>query len=86
VALNSTPILKRFAVRSKLPNCVPFQAGEFGMPSDCVTQREAIYTLEKGAIDVASGTRRCTAFSYVACVRTRFSLEQAFAPMTSSGQ
>ncbi len=36
---------KRFAIRSKLPNCVPFQAGEFGMPSDCVAQREAIYVL-----------------------------------------
>jgi mRNA-degrading endonuclease toxin of MazEF toxin-antitoxin module len=47
---------KRFAMRSKLPNCVPFQAGEFGMPSDCVAQCEAIYALEKGEIDVASGT------------------------------
>ena len=27
---------RRFAVRSRLPNCVPFQAGEFGIPSDCV--------------------------------------------------
>ena len=46
---------KRFAIRSKLPNCVPFQAGEFGMPSDCVAQCEAIYALEKGEIDVATG-------------------------------
>ena len=46
---------KRFAIRSKLPNCVPFQAGEFGMPSDCVAQCEAIYALEKGEIDIASG-------------------------------
>lgn len=26
----------RFAVRSKLPNCVPFQAGDFGFTVDCV--------------------------------------------------
>ena len=24
---------KRFAIRSKLPNCVRFQAGEFGVPT-----------------------------------------------------
>ena len=47
---------KRFAIRSKLPNCVPFQAGEFGVPSDCVAQCEAIYALEKGEIGIASGT------------------------------
>ena len=46
---------KRFAVHSKLPNCVPFQAGEFGRPSDCGAQCEAIYVLEKGEIDIASG-------------------------------
>ena len=45
---------KRFAIRSKLPNCVPFQAGECGMASDCVAQCEAIYALEKGEIDVAT--------------------------------
>jgi len=46
---------KRFAIRSRLPNCVRFQAGEFGVPSDCVAQCEAIYALEKGEIDIASG-------------------------------
>ena len=46
---------KRFAIRSRLPNCVPFQAGEFGMSSDCVAQCEAIDALEKGEIDIASG-------------------------------
>jgi len=46
---------KRFAVRSKLPNCVPFQAGEFSMPTDCVAQCEAIYALEKREIELASG-------------------------------
>jgi mRNA-degrading endonuclease toxin of MazEF toxin-antitoxin module len=47
---------RRFAVRSRLPNCVPIHAGEFGMPSDRVAQCEAIYALEKGEIDAASGT------------------------------
>ena len=46
---------RRFAIRSKLPNCVPFPKGEFGMPSDCVAQCEAIYALEKGEIDIAPG-------------------------------
>ncbi|MGP0062418.1 MAG: type II toxin-antitoxin system PemK/MazF family toxin [Isosphaeraceae bacterium] len=46
---------RRFAIRSNLPNCVPFHAGEFGMPSDCVAQCEAICALEKGEIDIASG-------------------------------
>jgi mRNA-degrading endonuclease toxin of MazEF toxin-antitoxin module len=32
----------RFAVRSTLPNCVPFKAGEFGFPHDCVAQGETI--------------------------------------------
>ena len=40
---------------SSLPNCVPFQAGEFGMPSDRVAQCGAIYALEKREIDIASG-------------------------------
>jgi len=46
---------RRFAIRSKLPNCVPFRACEFVMPSDRVAQCEAIYALEKGVIDIASG-------------------------------
>jgi hypothetical protein len=45
---------KRFAIRSKVPNCVPFQAGAFGMPSDCVALCEAIYALGTGEIDIAS--------------------------------
>jgi mRNA-degrading endonuclease toxin of MazEF toxin-antitoxin module len=46
---------KHFAVRSKLPNCVPFHAGEFVLPSDCVAQCEAIYALNKGEIDIVLG-------------------------------
>jgi mRNA-degrading endonuclease toxin of MazEF toxin-antitoxin module len=46
----------QFAVRSTLPNCVPFQAGEFGFPQDCVAQCEAITFVDKQDIDSASGT------------------------------
>lgn len=46
---------QRIAVRSRLPNCVPFRAGEFGLPSDCVAQCEAIYALDRGEIDLAFG-------------------------------
>ena len=31
-----------FAARSKMANCVPFQAGEFGLTKDCVAQAESI--------------------------------------------
>jgi mRNA-degrading endonuclease toxin of MazEF toxin-antitoxin module len=32
----------RFALRSTLPHCVPFHAGEFGLDKDCVAQAETI--------------------------------------------
>jgi mRNA interferase MazF len=44
-----------FAVRSQLPNCVPFQAGEFGFTKDCVAQCESILFLDKGRVDLARG-------------------------------
>jgi mRNA-degrading endonuclease toxin of MazEF toxin-antitoxin module len=31
-----------FAARSKLANCVPFRAGQFGLTKDCVAQAESI--------------------------------------------
>jgi len=31
-----------FELRSKLPHCVPFRAGEFGLTKDCVAQAESI--------------------------------------------
>ena len=45
----------RFAVRSKLPNCVPFRAGQFGFTTDCVAQCENFLSIEKSDIDLASG-------------------------------
>ena len=45
----------RFAVRSKLPNCVPFKAGQFGFATDCVAQCENLLSIEKSEIDLGSG-------------------------------
>jgi mRNA-degrading endonuclease toxin of MazEF toxin-antitoxin module len=45
-----------FAVRSTLPNCVPFQAGEFGFSQDCVAQCETVTFVDKQDIDSTSGT------------------------------
>jgi mRNA-degrading endonuclease toxin of MazEF toxin-antitoxin module len=44
-----------FAIRSKLPNCVPFLAGEFGFTKDCVAQTETILFVEKTRIDLSLG-------------------------------
>jgi len=46
----------RFATRSKLANCVPFQAGEFGFTVDCVAQCENMLSIDKGQFDVAVAT------------------------------
>ena len=45
----------RFAVRRTLPNCVPFQAGQFGFATDCVAQCENMLSVEKAQLDLASG-------------------------------
>jgi len=45
-----------YATRSQLPHCVPFQAGEFGLPKDCVAQCETISFLDKTDIDTSSGS------------------------------
>lgn len=41
--------------RAALPNCVPFQAGEFGLPQDCVAQCEAVTFLDKQDLDLSAG-------------------------------
>lgn len=41
----------KFEVRSHLPSCVPFQAGEFGFTKNCVAQCERIALLRKEDID-----------------------------------
>jgi mRNA-degrading endonuclease toxin of MazEF toxin-antitoxin module len=45
----------RFAVRSRLPNCVPFQAGDFGFTVDCVAQCENILSIDQAQLDLAAG-------------------------------
>ena len=40
----------RFALRSRLPNCVPFRAGEFGFVTDCVAQCENVLSIEKAQL------------------------------------
>jgi len=44
----------RFAVRSTLPNCVPFRAGQFGFTTDCVAQCDNTFSIEKSQLDLAS--------------------------------
>jgi len=45
----------RFAVRGKLPNCVPIRAGDFGFTTDCVAQCENLLSIDKGQLDLSSG-------------------------------
>lgn len=44
-----------FARRSSLPNCLPFQAGEFGFTADCVAQCENALSIEIAHLDLAGG-------------------------------
>jgi len=37
--------------RSRLPNCVPFYAGEFGLTKNCVAQGESVQPIETGFLD-----------------------------------
>jgi mRNA-degrading endonuclease toxin of MazEF toxin-antitoxin module len=45
----------RFAVRSQLPSCVPFQAGRFGFTVNCVAQCENILSIDKRQMDRSAG-------------------------------
>ena len=44
----------RFAVRSQLPNCVPFRAGAFGFTTDCVAQCENLFSIDLAQIDLSA--------------------------------
>ena len=46
---------QKFQIRKNLPNCVPFAAGQFGLPQDCVAQGEGIATIDQARLDVAGG-------------------------------
>lgn len=45
----------RFATRRNLPNCVPFQAGQFGFTKDCVAQCENLLLIHHEQLDLAAG-------------------------------
>jgi mRNA-degrading endonuclease toxin of MazEF toxin-antitoxin module len=47
----------RFAARSRLANCVPFRAGEFGFTADCVAQCENMLSIDQAQLDLAGGPR-----------------------------
>lgn len=38
---------KRFEERSRLPNCLAFRAGEFGLTVDCVAQAETVFSIRR---------------------------------------
>jgi mRNA-degrading endonuclease toxin of MazEF toxin-antitoxin module len=54
-ALAVVCISARFTVRSTLPNCVPFRAGQFGFSTNCVAQCENVLSIEKTQLDLAAG-------------------------------
>jgi mRNA-degrading endonuclease toxin of MazEF toxin-antitoxin module len=45
----------KYFQRSKLRNCVPFRAGEFGFTAACVAQCENILTLAISQLDLSAG-------------------------------
>lgn len=45
----------RFEVRSQLPSCVPFRAGQFGFTTNCVAQCENILSIDKAQLDTSAG-------------------------------
>jgi len=45
----------RFSVRSTLPNCVPFRAGQFGFAVDCVAQCENMLSIDHAQLDLTAG-------------------------------
>ena len=51
VPLTSSDLDRRW----HLPNAVPFCAGQFNLPKDCVAQCEGITYVEKEALDLATG-------------------------------
>src|SRR5260370_1223126 len=46
----------RYSVRRTLPNCVPFQAGQFGFTKDCVAQCEQLLTIDRNEVPLTGPT------------------------------
>jgi mRNA-degrading endonuclease toxin of MazEF toxin-antitoxin module len=45
----------RFSVRNKIPNCVPYRAGQHGFTADCVAQCENMLSIEISQLDISAG-------------------------------
>jgi mRNA-degrading endonuclease toxin of MazEF toxin-antitoxin module len=45
----------QFDRRSRLPNCVAFSSGQFGLMKNCVAQCELILSIERAQIDATTG-------------------------------
>src|SRR5271170_4813142 len=43
---------QKYAIRSTLPHCVPFQGGQFGFTKDCVAQCENLFLVAKDSLNV----------------------------------
>jgi mRNA-degrading endonuclease toxin of MazEF toxin-antitoxin module len=46
---------RKFALRSRLKNCVAFKAGQFGFSKDSVAQCENLLSIEKTRLDLDRG-------------------------------
>jgi mRNA-degrading endonuclease toxin of MazEF toxin-antitoxin module len=44
---------QKYSIRSTLPHCVPFTAGQFGFTKDCVAQCENIFVVDKDSLDAS---------------------------------
>ena len=42
---------QKLTIRSALPHCVPFQAGQFGLTKDCVAQCENIFLVSRDSLE-----------------------------------
>ncbi len=42
---------QKYALRSTLPHCIPFTAGQFGFTKDCVAQCENVLLVAKDSLD-----------------------------------
>ena len=45
----------RYPLRSTMPHCVPFHAGEFGLNKDCVAQAETVSYIAVADLDLDQG-------------------------------
>jgi mRNA-degrading endonuclease toxin of MazEF toxin-antitoxin module len=52
----AVPVTKqKFEARSKLPNCVPFRAGQYSFTANCVAQGERVAFLQRAFLNVEVG-------------------------------